>query len=274
MIELILNKNEMSTIKEKFRISLEEGYKKYLSIHPRSSEKIIPMHKCLSEIINEKLGGEEAGYSIKAMGIADGKEYNFQGRYYAKDIDITIIYKGQPISGLGFKFITSNYKQNSNNYFENMLGETANLKRANFLYGQVLVFKYKMPYYSSDKKTFTKIEHINDKNIQKYLKLHSDDAVNLYHKPDIVFLSFIETGDEEEFEKVVKKYEAGNIEKISKLDFHKSLIEKVRVNFIDTKNLNTCDFSDKTLNFIQKISDFDAFVNAFVNLTKGKIYGK
>lgn len=158
-------------IKEQFRKSLEEGYKKYLSVHPRSSEKIIPMHRCISKIILSKLGGEKKGFRIKSMGINDNKEFNFKGKYYSKDIDITILYNDKPISGLGFKFITSNYKQNSNNYFENMLGETANLKRADFLYGQVLVFKHKTPYYSSDRKTFTKTEHINDKNIQKYLKL-------------------------------------------------------------------------------------------------------
>ena len=42
-------------IKEKFIKSLEEGYKNYLLVHARSSSKIIPMHKCLSEILKENL---------------------------------------------------------------------------------------------------------------------------------------------------------------------------------------------------------------------------
>ena len=33
------------TIKEKFRKSLEEGYKKYLSVHPRSTEKIVKLNE-------------------------------------------------------------------------------------------------------------------------------------------------------------------------------------------------------------------------------------
>ena len=39
-------------IKEKFRESLEEGYKNYLSIHTRSSKKILPIH---SKKINKNL---------------------------------------------------------------------------------------------------------------------------------------------------------------------------------------------------------------------------
>ena len=261
-------------VKEKFRKSIEEGYIKYLSVHPRSSKKIEPMHKCISEIILSKLGGEESGFTIKSMGIADHKEFRFNGKYYTKNIDITILYKNKPISGLGFKFITSNYKQNSNNYFENMLGETANLKRADFLYGQLLIFKHKMPYYSSDKKTFTKIEKIDEKNIEKYVKLHNDDAPLLYHKPDILFLTFIETGDENEFNKIVKLNIAGKPKKINKREFHKNQVDKVKVTFIVTEKLPVENFSDETRNFLKKVSDFNLFIDAFINLTKGKTYGK
>jgi len=262
------------TLLEKFRKSLEEGYKKYLSVHPRSSEKIIPVHKCLSEIILSKLGNENEGFTIKSKGIGDNKEYNFNGKYYSKDIDITVLYNNQPVSGLGFKFITSNYKQNSNNYFENMLGETANLKRADFLYGQILVFKHKMPYYSSDKMTFTKIEHINEQNILKYVKLHNDNAPLLYHKPDIIFISFIETGDEAEFEKIVTSYEQGKIKEINKSDFHKEQLKNVNIRFIEIDELSNDGFSGETLEFLKRVSDFEGFINAFVNLTKGKIYGR
>ena len=264
----------MESLKEKFRESLEEGYKKYLFVHPRSSEKIIPMHKCISKIILQKLGGNRSGYSVKSMGVGDNKEFNFEGKYYSKDIDITILYREKPISGLGCKFVTSNYKQNSNNYFENMLGETANIRRADFLYGQILIFKHKMPYYSSDKKTFTKIEHINEKNLQKYLKLHNDNVPALYHKPDMIFLGFVETGDEDEFEKIVDSYESGTIIKINKSEFHKKQIKNVERKFVEPRNLLNSDFSVPTLEFLKKISDFDKFIDAFVNLTKGRTYGK
>jgi hypothetical protein len=258
-------------IKEKLKKSLEVGYKNYLQIHTRSKEKIAPIHKTISEIILSKLNKEN--FSIKSFGMEDNKEFKFSGKYYSKDIDITILYKNKPISGLGIKFITSNYKQNSNNYFENMLGETANLKRADFLYGQLIIFKHKMPYYSSDKKTFTKIEHINENDIKKYLKLYNDN-IPLYHKPDITFITFIETGDEKEFEKIVNSNKKGNLIKINKKEFHKEQIKNVKVRFIETTQLSKEDFSKETLDFLEKVSNFEEFIDAFVNLTKGKIYGK
>ena len=43
-------------MKNKFLQSLEEGYKNYLLVHARSPTKIIPMHKCISNIIKQKLG--------------------------------------------------------------------------------------------------------------------------------------------------------------------------------------------------------------------------
>ena len=232
------------------------------------------MHKCISKIVLDELGGEKKGYSIKSLGIGDGKEYRFEGMYYEKSLDITIFYNDRPISGIGFKFITTNYKQNSNNYFENMLGETANIRRKDFIYGQVLVFKHMMPYYSSDEKTFTKIEHINAENIRKYLKLKYDDGAPLYHRPDIMFISFIETGDESEFKKIVDSYSAGSPIKINKLEFHKALVEKVNVSFIAPAQTKKSDFDNEMIDFLNKISHFDRFIEAFVNMTKAKTYGR
>jgi len=201
-------------MKEEFIKSLEEGYKNYLLVHARSSTKIVPMHKCISKILKEKLGKE---YTIKSMGVGDNKEFKFKGKYYTKDLDITILKDDKPISALGFKFVTSNYKQNSNNYFENMLGETANVKRNDLLYGQILILKEQMPYFSTDKKQFTKVEKINELNLKKYFKLGTDNAENLYHKPDIMFIAFVETGDEERMLKAI-----ANHEKISKVEFNKN----------------------------------------------------
>lgn len=253
-------------IKEKFLKSLEEGYKNYLLVHARSSKKIIPIHKCISEILQDKLGN---GFKIKSMGIGDNKEYNFEGKYYNKDLDITILKDNKPISALEFKFVTSNYKQNSNNYFENMLGETANVKRNGLLYGQILILKEQMPYFSTDKKQFTKIEKINETNLKKYFKLSIDNAENLYHKPDIIFIGFVETGDEN---RII--HAKNDKEKIIKTKFNKDeLLPLVKLKFLSIDELKE-DFSEDMKNFLIKHNDFDAFIEAFVNLTKDKIYGK
>lgn len=253
-------------IKEKFIKSLEEGYKNYLLVHARSTSKIIPMHKCLSEILKEKLGKD---FVIKSMGIGDNKEYKFRGKYYTKHLDITILKDNKPISALGFKFVTSNYKQNSNNYFENMLGETANVKRNDLLYGQILILKEQMPYFSTDKKQFTKVEKINELNLKKYFRLGTDNAENLYHKPDIMFISFLETGDEERMLKAIV-----NKEKISKTEFNKNeLAPLVKLKFLNTRDLKE-KFTDEMKDFLIKNGNFEEFIDAFVNFTKAKTYGK
>jgi len=253
-------------IKEKFIKSLEEGYKNYLLVHARSSSKIIPMHKCLSEILKEKLGKD---FVIKSMGVGDNKEYKFKGKYYNKDLDITILKDNKPISALGFKFVTSNYKQNSNNYFENMLGETANVKRNDLLYGQILILKEQMPYFSTDKREFTKVEKINELNLKKYFRLGTDNAENLYHKPDIMFISFVETGDEERMLKAI-----ANKEKISKTEFNKNeLAPLVKLKFLNTKDLKE-KFTEEMKEFLIKNGNFEESIDAFVNFTKAKTYGK
>jgi len=258
------------SVKQKFIESLKEGYIKYLTVHARSSEKIVPMHRCIAQILKEKLGDE---YIIKSMGIGDNKEFKFEGKYYEKDLDITILKDGKPISALGFKFVTSNYKQNSNNYFENMLGETANVKRNNLFYGQILILKEKMPYYSSDKKQYTKIEKINEKNLKKYFKLGTDNAENLYHKPDIMFIGFIKTGDEERIAKAIENRETIQDKKKFNTNNLLPLVKKNGIKFINPDELEE-KFSDEMLDFLKKHSDFEKFIDAFVNLTKGKTYGK
>ena len=184
-------------------------------------------------------------------------------------MDITILKDNKPISALGFKFVTSNYKQNSNNYFENMLGETANIRRNDLLYGQILIFKEQVPYFSADEKMFTKIEKINESNLKKYFKLGVDDAQNLYHKPDIMFISFVRTGDEDRILQAI----AGN-EKISKKEFNKNeLLPLVKLEFSSIEDLKQ-DFTKEMRGFLIKNGDFEAFIEAFVNFTKAKTYGK
>lgn len=78
------------------------------------------------------------------------------GRYFDKKVDISVFKKenGQEIAigGLAIKSIMTNYAQNSNNYFEDMLGETANLRSNGKLYFQLLVLPEQMPYFGEKNK--------------------------------------------------------------------------------------------------------------------------
>ena len=76
----------------------------------------------------------------------------------------------------------NNYSQNSNNYFENMLGETANIRTNNKEYFQILILPEEMPYYNNGGK-ITKWEKITNHNIDKYIVLSSDNTERYLHTP-------------------------------------------------------------------------------------------
>ena len=157
----------------------------------RSNKKLIPIHKFLAETISKKL---EKGYSIKSLGIGDGKEATVNGKYYPKDLDIAVFKSKKIIATISFKFITSNYKQNANNYFENLMGETANIRRQNIGFAHFLVLQGHTPYFSKNKGNLrgkeTKKEIIKEKDLQKYIKLFKD--MDFPHKPDLIGICLLD----------------------------------------------------------------------------------
>ncbi|RLA08898.1 MAG: hypothetical protein DRQ51_00660 [Gammaproteobacteria bacterium] len=259
---------------DRLEYSISEGYKNYLIYTGRSNKKLIPIHKCLSQIILAKLNNDKTqDFSIKSYGMDDGKEYKFAGLYNTKAIDLTVFYKNKAISGIGVKFVTSNYKQNSGNYFENMLGETINVKAKSLLYGQFLLFKHKIPYWSKKEKTFKKIEQLNDKNLKKYVLLDAANTKQNY-KPDFLFIGFVETGDEEDFAKITQAYKNKKPITINKNNFHQKLADKVAVKFIKTTDANAYNYNLDTITFLKKANDFNRFIANFVKQTKAKAYNK
>ena len=150
---------------------------------------------------------------------AESKELKVKGKHYPKGIDITITRKGKPVFCLGIKFVTSNYKQNANNYFEQMMGETANIQTLGGLpYAQLIVFRHETPYYKkNDSENPARIEIIDDKHIQKYLNLVFDTAqayrpgyigiqvINLNEKTGNVSLTNVEKSFSENVAKLLKE---------------------------------------------------------------------
>ena len=152
----------------------------------RSNRKLVPLHSCIARFVSAALGSK---YSVSSLGIGDDKEKQIEGQYYAKRVDIAVINDNKPIAAIGLKFVTSNYKQNNVNYFENMLGETANLRRNNCGYTQVIVIRKEMPYKLKSGKT-TKMEHISEKNLLKYVRLVKDK--DHPHRPDLMSIAIVD----------------------------------------------------------------------------------
>lgn len=102
-----------------------------------------------------------------------------------KNVDITVQEKStkNPVCGIAVKFVMQNYSQNSNNYFENMLGETANIRTSDCPYFQIFIILDELPCYKENGE-ISKWEEFTDRNISKYCKLSFDDVGRFYHTPD------------------------------------------------------------------------------------------
>src|SRR5215204_6011897 len=101
-----------------------------------------------------------------------------------KRVDIAITKGEEIVAGLGVKFIMSNYSQNSNNYFENMLGETANIRTNNILYFQIVICFVRSPYFYKEEnkeRIIKNIEKVNLTHLEKYHFLSQDNTQTYLH---------------------------------------------------------------------------------------------
>ena len=172
---------------KEFLKAIEKSFQAYKEKGARSTAKLKPIHKFVADTLAKIWGN---GFEICYLG--DGvREKTVAGKYYPKDIDITVLEGENPVFCLGIKFVTFNYKQNTNNYFENMMGETANIQAVgNLPYAQLIVLRHETPYYKKNEtEKVSKIEIINDKDISKYLKLNFD--IPQAHRPNYIGILLI-----------------------------------------------------------------------------------
>ena len=148
----------------------------------RSTAKLKPLHGAVAEDVATRLG---TNYEVWSQGYGADKEKKINGRYIEKAVDITIVDKEskKPVTGIGIKFVMQNYSQNSNNYFENMLGETANIRAAGCPYSQIFIILDRLPYYNREG-VLAKWEEFTDHNMSKYSALSNDNINTFYHTPN------------------------------------------------------------------------------------------
>lgn len=172
-----------------FMTALNSSFSTYLQTGPRSNEKLKILHGFIAERIQNKLG---SSYTVFSYGVGNNKESNISGRYINKNVDIGIFKGRRPLAGIAIKFVMSNYSQNSNNYFENMLGETANIRCEGVLYFQIIILIQNAPYF--DKRgCVKKLEKITSHNLAKYAVLSNDNSKVFIHSPDKTLLYIIES---------------------------------------------------------------------------------
>ena len=171
-----------------FLTIISRSFEKFLNTSSQSNQKLVILHGAIANDLSQKLGED---YIIKSLGDNNGgKEAKIQGRYLSKTVDIAIIRDNIPIAGIGVKFVMQNYSQNSVNYFENMLGETANIRSNKIPYFQIFIIPDKIPYYANGGK-FKHWETFSEHNAEKYLILSKDEIDCSLHTPNKTLLFVI-----------------------------------------------------------------------------------
>ena len=82
---------------------IKESFSAYLNVGTsRSTSKLKSLHGAIARDLKKILGNE---YSIKSQGVGDDREGSIDGRYYPKNVDITIYHHGHPVAGYAVKFV-------------------------------------------------------------------------------------------------------------------------------------------------------------------------
>lgn len=115
-------------------------------------------------------------------------EKTLQGLFNKKNVDI---YELSTNTSYEIKLILGNYKQNINNYIENMIGATTNLKAFNINVCQIIFIPQYLPYFNNEG-ILKKIEYISPKNIIPYKNIM---ASNLENKPSELIYQLFDTGN-------------------------------------------------------------------------------
>jgi hypothetical protein len=232
---------------------LKESYLVYLKTHSRSNRKLKILHGFIKRSVLNYLNQEKAiqieALSLDTSGLS--KELSIRGRYYEKKVDIAFKKGNKVLSAIGVKFIMSNYSQNSNNYFENMLGETANLRTRNIPYFQIFIIPEKVPYFDKGGK-IKKWENVTQGDKLKKYKILDEDNTNIfYHTPLLTLLLLIRL---ELNGKSIDKYQLHHENELKNLILSNQ--EKFQItlsNKLDEKQFgNTVIFNDYEL-FLKKL---------------------
>ncbi|MFA5561338.1 MAG: hypothetical protein WDA00_01685 [Eubacteriales bacterium] len=237
---------------QQFLEVVRESFKTYLSVDTsRSTAKLKSLHGHIARDIKELFGPE---YTVLAQGIGNDKEGSIQGRYYPKNVDITVSKRGKPVAGYAVKFVMRNYSQNSNNYFENMLGETANIRSNSIPYFQIFIIFEQVPYYKNGG-AFQKYDVLTEHNLDKYFALSKDDPASYFHTPDktlIVILHLKEKSPAYSF-----------IDSKDYADYYNSVINDTDLMRYSTKIRDT--FDDSVV-----LNDYEKFIKKTYFIAEGK----
>jgi len=179
--------NPHSALENRFILAVRESYTQYLAYGSRSSRKLRPLHQWVADEMQSALG---EGYAVQSLrkNEQDGEE-TVAGKYYDKTVDVSIAKgDGASMAIISIKFVTSNFRQNANNYLENLMGETANLRRNDIIFGHLMVLPTVLPYFKRSGE-IGREERVSNRHLKKYVELGCDD--DYPHRPDAMGIGLV-----------------------------------------------------------------------------------
>lgn len=233
---MLTNKKFLTKILDSFKSFIESGTS-------RSTSKLKPLHGAIATDLAAVLGD---AYEIKSLGYAEDKESQIEGRYICKKVDITIIHKAtnKVAAGIGVKFVMQNYAQNSNNYFENMLGETANIRASSTPYFQIFIIPEVLPYFK-DSGEIGRWEEFSEYHMKKYYALAKDNTAIFPHTPNKTLLYVVQIHPKANSVQTKTEY----------FNYYKDLIPKLTIKSAG------CSYPDFEPGGTVIINDYQAFIN-------------
>jgi hypothetical protein len=157
--------------------SLNVAYAAYFEHGSRSTAKLAPFHEFFHDQIEFGLSDltESQKFTIRSMKSTNG-EMKVSGALYPKNVDVAVEVDGKCVGAVSLKFVVTNYKQNANNYFEHLMGETANIRSAGIPYASFSVIPIRPKYLAkaggSARGEVARTEKITRENLLKYINLH------------------------------------------------------------------------------------------------------
>ncbi len=210
----------------------------------RSNKRLELIHGFFAkEIEKEIIKLEEEGFieerslNVISKGLGSGGEFTFKGPLFNKDTDISIINKkGEIIMAFLVKFVFSNYSQNQNNYFEQMVGESLNLSLGKVNSFNIFVIRDNTPYFTKKKESISRVEKINHK-----IKKHNNFTNGDIHLTDGLFYCTVDFNDKIVNERFSKK------ETLIWNEYKEELLSSLKVKEINYPLKRDCD-NKKMLN--------------------------
>lgn len=181
------NAEFLSVVSEAYLVGLDD---------PRGNAKLRILHGAIAHDLAHR-----SGHAVEALGRDPETEATIEGAYYPKKVDIVVLPNPQmPLvpAGIGVKLVMNGYQQNKNNYFESMLGETANLRSSGFRYAELFIVPSISPRFreatvlGQRADVIQRMEVFTSHDLDKYSALSQLNPREQLHAPNLVLLCIIE----------------------------------------------------------------------------------